>query len=68
MDGDQVTCKIVFSVEANKELEEYLNSAKFYIDLGGNNIRSTTNEGIQSLYNLTLVLPETKDKLEEMVF
>jgi len=31
-----------------------------YISLGGLNIRTSSNEAIQSLYNLTLILPETK--------
>ena len=46
--------------EANKELEAQLNSKAHYISLGGENIMKTSNEGIQSLYNLTLVLPGTK--------
>lgn len=58
-DGDQVTVKMPFSVEANQELEKHLNSAGQFIALNGENGRNPTNEGIQAMYNLTLVLPGT---------
>lgn len=64
-DGDTISDKGVFTVEANEELRSYMNSKAFYISLSGNNIRNTTKDGIQSLYNLTKVLPDTK--LGEMV-
>lgn len=63
-DGDQVSAKVAFTIEANKELDDYLNSNKFYIDLGGSPVREAGKEAIQSLYNLTLILPETKDKIK----
>lgn len=53
-DGDQVTCKVAFSREANQELEAYMNSKSFYINLGANNIRVPIHEAIQSLYSLTV--------------
>lgn len=59
-DGDQVTIKGIYSLEANKELEEFLNSKQMYIDLSGINCRVCGNEAIQTLYNFTLILPETK--------
>lgn len=59
-DGDQVTSKVAFSLEANKELDEMMNSKAHYITLGGKNGRTASNEAIQCLYNLTLVLPGTK--------
>ena len=59
-DGDQVTCKVAFTTESNKELEEFCKSKKNYITLGCKNVRVSSNECIQSLYNLTLILPETK--------
>ena len=59
-DGDMVTTKVMFSKEANIELEKQLNSKAHYINLGGNNIMGVTNEGAQALYNLTLILPDTK--------
>lgn len=37
-----------------------MNSKAHYITLGGVNGRTSSNEAIQSLYNLTLVLPGTK--------
>lgn len=34
-----------------------------YINIGGKSIRSASNEAIQAMYNLTLVLPDDKTKL-----
>lgn len=59
-DGDQVSSKGVYIVEANDELREYMNSKAFYISLGGTNVRMVSKDGIQALYNLTKVLPGTK--------
>jgi hypothetical protein len=59
-DGDQVTCKVAYSVEANKELNEYMNSNAQYITLGGVNGRKADKEAIQAIYSLTMVLPGTK--------
>jgi hypothetical protein len=67
-DGDQVSCKSVFSIEANEELKKQLNSKAHYISLGGQNIMETTNEGMQSIYNLTMVLPEDEKRLTKPVF
>lgn len=53
-DGDQVTVKSVYSIEANNELRNQLNSKRHFIALGGNNIMETTNEGVASLYALTM--------------
>ena len=58
-DGDQVTVKMPFSVEANQELEKHLNSTGQFVALNGENARVATNEAIQMMYNMTLVLPET---------
>ena len=49
-----------FSVEANQELEKQLNSNGQFINLNGENCRVATNEAIQTMYDLTLVLPNTK--------
>ncbi len=54
MDGDQVTVKPVYSIEANAELKEQLNSKRHYITLAGMNIAQTTNEGVMALYSLTM--------------
>ena len=67
-DGDQTSVKIAYSLEANKELKDYANSKRFYINLGGSNIRCSSNEAIQSLYNLTLVLPDDQSKLTKPEF
>lgn len=53
-DGDQVTVKSVYSIEANNELRNQMNSKRHYIALGGNNIMETTNEGVAALYALTM--------------
>lgn len=46
--------------EANAELEQSLNSKKQYIGLTGKNVRTGSNEAIQALYSLTLVLNDSK--------
>jgi hypothetical protein len=58
-DGDQITCKGAFFEETNEELKKHINSKRQIIDLGGTNMRELHNEGAQSIYNLTLVLPDT---------
>lgn len=65
-DGDQVTIKMAYSVEANEELQKYMNSNAQYITLSGKNGRFVEKEAIQALYNLTLILPDTK--LDEVEF
>lgn len=37
-----------------------MNSKSHFISLGANNVRTSSNEAVQALYNLTLVLPGTK--------
>lgn len=59
-DGDQCTVKAVYSVEANEELDKMMNSKAHFITLGAKNGRTSSNEAIQALYNLTLALPGTK--------
>jgi hypothetical protein len=59
-DGDTVTVKMAYSVEANTELKNYINSKSQFINLSGTNGRTAGNEAIQAMYNLTLVLPGTK--------
>lgn len=65
-DGDQITVKMPFSDEANKELREYTNTNAQFITLSGTNGRKAGNEAIQAIYNLTLALPEAK--LDEVRF
>lgn len=52
-DGDQVTIKGVFSQEANAEAEKILMSKSHILNIYGQNMRKTTNEGIQTLYMMT---------------
>ena len=59
-DGDQVTVKGVWTVEANEELDKALNSKKQYIGLTGKNVRTGSNEAIIALYILTLLLDDSK--------
>ena len=59
-DGDQITVKLVYSVEANEELKKFKNSNGQFITLNGINGRKADKEAIQAMYNLTLVLPDTK--------
>lgn len=67
-DGDQVSCKSIYSMEANDELLKNLNSKAHYIALNGKCMLETDIEGAQSIYNLTLVLSDDKDKLTDPVF
>ena len=60
MDGDQVTIKGVWSNEANAELAKQLNSKKQFIGLAGKNVRASSNEALQCLYSLTILLPDSK--------
>ena len=52
-DGDQVTCKGVFSQQANLEAEKIMKSKVNVIGIAGQGIRTTTNETIQTLYSMT---------------
>ena len=67
-DGDQVTVKGVYTIEANEELRAFQMSKANFIDLGGSNIRKNDADAIQSLYALTKVLEEDKKKLIDPVF
>ena len=62
-DGDQMSAKCIYSEEANKELEEYMQSKAQYINLGGFNGRTTDKEAIQVLYNMTLILSDDRPKI-----
>ena len=52
-DGDQVTAKGLFTVEANEEAEKIINSKSYVLTIGGKNIRTTDCECTQTLYVLT---------------
>lgn len=59
-DGDTVSLRIAYTVEANKELEEYAHSKRNFIDLGCKNIRFVDGDLLQSMYSFTKVLSDTK--------
>lgn len=59
-DGDQVTVKMAYTIEANEELRKYKDSKAQFITLTGTNGRIPGNESIQAMYNLTLVLDKNK--------
>ena len=67
-DGDQVTVKGVYSEEANAELDKQLSSKSHLFNLGGKGVRTSDKEAMQSLYNLTLCLPEDKSKMSNPSF
>lgn len=52
-DGDQVTLKGVYSQEACLEAEKIMKSKSHILNIYGQNMRKTTNEGVQTLYMLT---------------
>lgn len=52
-DGDQITAKILWTQEANAEIERVINSKSYFITPTGKNIRVVGNEAIQTLYALT---------------
>ena len=54
-DGDTITLKGVYSVEANEELKAYANTKANYVNLGANIIRSPSKEAIISMYSLTMI-------------
>ena len=52
-DGDQVTVKALYTQEANAEAAKQLESKSHILNIYGQNMRKTTNEGIQTLYMMT---------------
>ena len=66
-DGDSIGTRGVYTKEANEELSEFINSKANYINLSGRPLRSSSNEAIQSIYDLTRVIPNGA-KLDEVVF
>lgn len=66
-DGDQVTVKGIYTKEANKEIEDLLNSKSHYINLGGKGIRESDNEAIVCLYSLTMCLSADTSKMTKSI-
>lgn len=65
-DGDTVSVKGVWAIESNDECDKYLKSKANFIDLGANNMRISSQEAVQSVYDLTKVL--SSDKLTDPQF
>ena len=59
-DGDQVTCKGVYTREANDELKRYMNSKANFITFGCAPLREPGSDTYHALYALTKVLSDTK--------
>ena len=62
-DGDTVSIKSLYSMEANKELDDILHSKRRFIDLNGKSILEEEIECLQSMYNLTMILPDDMKKI-----
>ena len=67
-DGDTISSKIPYSIEANEELSKLIDSKRYFVGLEGINEMNASKEAIQAVYNLTMVLPEDKDKLSQPKF
>lgn len=61
-DGDQCSVKGMYTIESNEELTNYMNSKANYIGFDGINMRISSNEAVQCIYNLTKILSTTKLK------
>lgn len=52
-DGDQISLKLVYTLEANKEAEEILQSLKHFVSIQGSIVRVIDNENYLCWYNMT---------------
>lgn len=52
-DGDQITAKILFTMEANADALKIMNAKTNLISINGDAIRKIGNEGSQTLYTMT---------------
>lgn len=59
-DGDQCTVHILFSQEANMEVDEYTHRVSNFINSGGKMIRQVESEAIQTFYTLTKDYDDSK--------
>ena len=64
-DGDQVSVKLCFSIEANAEAKEISESVKNFIGQDGSLIRNVGNEAYLTFYNMTRDNPVGKYLSEE---
>ena len=67
-DGDMGQVKGSFFKETNDELSKFTDSKANFINMACTNIRVSEKEAVQSLYNMTLVLRDDKDKLTNPEF
>lgn len=63
MDGDTVSVRGLYTIESNEEQARVTKAKYNFITSGNSGIRTSSNEAIQSLYNLTLVLPDDEKKM-----
>lgn len=67
-DGDQVTCKGVYTREANDELRAFMSNKQNFITFGCKPIKELGSDSYQSIFALTRVLSSTNitdtDKIE----
>ena len=66
-DGDTASVKGVFMQEANEELRKFRDSKMNFLNLGCNNVRSSSNDAINSIFCFTRVLEEDQPKLTENI-
>ena len=59
-DGDTIIIKGVYTEEANKELDQFMDSKQNYLDFGGKPSKVSEGDVIQSIYAFTKVLSDTK--------
>jgi len=52
-DGDQISIRGIFTQEANEEARRLMKDKSFILNIQGENMRTTTNEGIQTLWMMT---------------
>ena len=52
-DGDQISIRGVYTQEANEEAAKLIREPKNILNITGKNVRIITNEGVQTLYQLT---------------
>lgn len=52
-DGDTISLRAVYTVEANQEAEKLINSKLAFLNQSGSTTRILSNESVQALYTLT---------------
>lgn len=67
-DGDTITVKPIYTVEANEEAEKTMQANYNFINMGATPNRKPGNEAYQAMYNMTLVLSDAAGKTSYPVF